>query len=389
MKKDYDVVICGAGVAGIAAALAAARNGASTCLLEREYAPGGLATLGLIVIYLPLCDGQGTQMSTGIAEELLHLSLKYGPGELPAAWADKEAGTEARAAERFRVQYEAAPFILAAEELLLAEGVDIFYSAQLSAATVAKDQLEAVAVETKLGRRYIAGRSFIDASGDADLLYFAGEKTLDDPTNRRTGWYFSYDGKDLKLNQQTDSIRGQIPAGSRLYSGTDLADISQHCIDGRKMILEHVQKLRAAGNDLVYPLIIPAFHGLRMTRRLAGVFEFSEDKHDQVWFPDAIGLIGNWKKRGHRYSIPYRTICAAKFSNLYAAGRCTSADKSGWDLTRVIPTCAVTGQAAGTAAALQAKNGSRPSATLVQEQLQADGVLLDESLFARTEKDLI
>ena len=77
-EKQYEVVVCGGGIAGIAAALAAARNGAKTCLIEREFALGGLATLGLIVVYLPLCDGAGVKMSAGIAEELLKLSIKYG-----------------------------------------------------------------------------------------------------------------------------------------------------------------------------------------------------------------------------------------------------------------------------------------------------------------------
>lgn len=61
--KRYDVAVCGGGIAGIAAALASARQGRKTCLLEKEYALGGLATLGLIVIYLPLCDGAGVKMS--------------------------------------------------------------------------------------------------------------------------------------------------------------------------------------------------------------------------------------------------------------------------------------------------------------------------------------
>ena len=86
-QKEYDVIICGGGVAGIAAALAAARQGARTLLLEKEYALGGLATLGLIVIYLPLDDGEGVQMSGGIAEELLKLSLQDGPGSIPGPWA--------------------------------------------------------------------------------------------------------------------------------------------------------------------------------------------------------------------------------------------------------------------------------------------------------------
>ena len=70
----YDVIVVGGGIAGIAAALAAARTGAKTLLLEKMYLPGGLATSGLVTVYLPLCDGKGTQVSFGLAEELLRLS---------------------------------------------------------------------------------------------------------------------------------------------------------------------------------------------------------------------------------------------------------------------------------------------------------------------------
>ena len=61
----YDVVVIGGGVAGVAAAVAASRCGAKTLLVEKEYALGGLATLGLVVAYLPLCDGKGRQVSFG------------------------------------------------------------------------------------------------------------------------------------------------------------------------------------------------------------------------------------------------------------------------------------------------------------------------------------
>ncbi|MDW7657714.1 MAG: FAD-dependent oxidoreductase, partial [Bacillota bacterium] len=316
------------------------------------------------------------------------VELSRGPGEIPPAWTDPTADRTQRAEQRYLVHYQAAPFMLAAEEQLLAEGVDLLYSAQVSDVDKVDGQITDVWIETKLGRRRIAGSAFIDATGDADLLYFAGEKTFDDPTNRRTGWYFSYDGHDLKLHQQTDPIYTDVPPESRLYSGTDIESVSQHCIDGRKMILAHVRRLQASGQPDVYPLIIPAFHGLRMTRRLDGVLAFSEACHDQIWFDDAIGMIGNWKQRGHRYSIPYRTICAPGLTNLYAAGRCSCADKSGWDLTRVIPTCAVTGEAAGTAAALQAKSGIRPDYPVLQNKLVEQGVLLDESLFSRHEKEV-
>jgi NADPH-dependent 2,4-dienoyl-CoA reductase/sulfur reductase-like enzyme len=64
---NYDVVVVGGGFGGVAAALASARNGAKTLLLERTYMLGGLGTAGLIAIYLPICDGNGRQVSFGIA----------------------------------------------------------------------------------------------------------------------------------------------------------------------------------------------------------------------------------------------------------------------------------------------------------------------------------
>ncbi|MDD3242987.1 MAG: FAD-dependent oxidoreductase [Eubacteriales bacterium] len=383
--REYDVLVCGGGVAGVAAALASARQGMKTCLLEKEYALGGLATLGLIVIYLPLCDGDGVQMSGGLSEELLKLSLQYGPGQIPAAWADTKADRPQRARERYQVQYNAASFMMSAEEALLREGVTIFYDARLSAAEGYADQLKRVAIETKKRKEFIAAKAFVDATGDADLCYFSGEPVVDDPTNRRTGWYFSYNGEKLQLHGQTDPIYTDIPAGSRLYSGTELEDISQHMVDMRRMIRDHVMQLRQQGDKNAYPLLIPTYHGLRMTRRL-DAFGFSEDAHERVWFRDAIGMIGNWKEQHLRYSIPYRCITGVKHTNLYAAGRCASAEKGGWDLTRVIPTCAVMGEAAGIAAAMQAKTGKRPGFEAVQNEVVSRGGLLDESLFDRVEE---
>ena len=65
-----DVAVAGGGVAGIAAALSAARAGAKVALIERGFTLGGLATAGLVTIYLPLCDGKGRQVSFSLAEEL-------------------------------------------------------------------------------------------------------------------------------------------------------------------------------------------------------------------------------------------------------------------------------------------------------------------------------
>ena len=82
-------LVVGGGVAGVSAAIAAARGGSDVILLEREFALGGLATLGLITIYLPLCDGRGSQMIYGLGEELLRLSIRHGAERnYPSAWLD-------------------------------------------------------------------------------------------------------------------------------------------------------------------------------------------------------------------------------------------------------------------------------------------------------------
>lgn len=397
MDTNYDVIVCGGGIAGVSAALASARSGAKTLLIEKTYNLGGLATLGLIVIYLPLDDGDGVKMSGGICEELLKNAYKYGPkkgrpdgwnhdAEIAKVWQDEDVTTsDERKGIRYKTQYNGPSFMISMEELLLENGVKILYDAHLTDVKCGRKKIKEIVVSTKKGPLKLSAKAFVDATGDADLCYFAGEKTIDDDTNRRTGWYYSYDGNTVKLHQQTDPVYSDIPPTSRLYSGTDIEDISQNVIDGRKMILDHVTKLNGGDFEKEYPIIIPTYHGLRVTRRLDTGFYFSENKHDRVWFFDAIGMIGNWKKDSHRYSIPYRSIKAVKNNNLFAAGRCVAASKSGSDLTRVIPTCAVTGEASGVAAAYIAKNGYEADIKTLQNELVKNGVLLDKTLFDKEE----
>ena len=109
---------------------------------------------------------------------------------------------------------------------------------------------------------------------------------------------------------------------------------------------------------------------------------------DGIFFKDSIGMIGNWHRRNdinstpERYSLPIRII-ETKTNNLFVAGRCVPADSEGQDLTRVIPTCVVTGEAAGTLAAYQAIYGNNPSVEELQDILKNNGVLIDDSLFKR------
>jgi hypothetical protein len=100
-------------------------------LLEKEYALGGLGTLGLIVAYLPLCDGNGTQMIGGIGEELLRAAVRFGPGEIPACW--QNGGDDAaKKQQRYELTYAPAPMMIAMERLLTDAGVEILFDCRFA-----------------------------------------------------------------------------------------------------------------------------------------------------------------------------------------------------------------------------------------------------------------
>ena len=134
VNGSYDVVVAGAGIAGVAAALAAARSGVSVTLIERTFGLGGLATLGNVVKYLPLCDGRGTQVMGGIAEELLRLSAQdikntdtvAGFIPVPTCW-DKNGNAEERQSKRMFSSFNPSSFQIYMEELLRNNGIDIMY----------------------------------------------------------------------------------------------------------------------------------------------------------------------------------------------------------------------------------------------------------------------
>jgi len=164
-QTGYDVVVCGGGMAGVAAALAAARHGRKTCLLEKTVFPGGLATAGNVLIYLPLSDRRGRQVTFGLAEELLKASIAYGPGEVHVI-NDYAQGHQS--------VFNPASFILALDELLLAAGVEVWFDSLVCGVQTARGTITGVAVENKSGRGLVKGKTFVDATGDADLAFRAG-----------------------------------------------------------------------------------------------------------------------------------------------------------------------------------------------------------------------
>lgn len=358
ITDECDVLVAGGGVAGISAALAAARQGARVLLLEKQFMLGGLATAGLVTIYLPLCDGTGQQVSFGIAEELLKLSIRYGyEANYPKAWL--ENGTqEEKIQTRYKVRYNAQLFAIAAEQLLRKEGVKILYGTAVCAVAKDNEKISAVIVENKSGRSAIKVKSVVDATGDADICVMSGEETeLFRPGNILAAWYYyatntGYFLKPLGAAEVPEEDRQEETQSliSRRFQGVTAEELSEMVQLAHDQVL--VDFLSQKREDISYmPVTIASIPQIRMTRRIKGAYTIgTEDDHKD--FPDSIGLISNWKKRGPIYEMPFGTLHGTSVKNLITVGRSISATDAMWDVTRVIPACAVTGEAAGLAAAM-------------------------------------
>ena len=140
--------------------------------------------------------------------------------------------------------------------------------------------------------------------------------------------------------------------------------------------LNDIKKRRKLDPTLV-PTSIATMPQLRMTRRIVGEYELDEAEVHQE-FADSVGMVSDWRKRGPIFEVPFGTLYSAKVKNLITAGRCTSVTDDMWDIMRVIPCCAVTGQAAGTAAAMT-EDISNIDIRELQQILHSNGVILHKS----------
>lgn len=387
ITDSCDVLVCGGGFAGISAALAAARQGKKVILLEKQFILGGLGTAGIVTIFLPLCDGYGRQVTFGIAEELFRLSVSMGAEDrYPDNWLDSEDTTKRTEKDkRFEVQYNPQLFAILAEQLLTENGVTILYGSYAVGVSRQDDRIDAVIIENKSGRQAITAKTVVDATGDCDIAYFAEVPTENfKQGNVLAAWYYSLGQKGYTLNplgcadipdDQKNSSNQVNPLIPKRFIGLDGKEISEIVTLSHAATLNDIIKNRKTDNTIV-PTSIATVPQIRMTRKIVGEYTL-HDTEEHKYFADSVGMVSDWRKRGPVYEVPFSTLFSKKIKNLIVAGRCTSVTDSMWDIMRVIPCCAVTGEAAGVAAAI-CDDFTKIGMEELQNILKQNGVVLHE-----------
>lgn len=461
---DCDVCVIGGGVGGTAAAIASARNGANTVLVESSGCLGGQATLGLVTPLDSRSDRDGKPFGgilTEIVDNVISYTQKYcSCGDKGPVW------------------FAASPHILKYVLLDKADeaGVNIRFHTSLLAADTDSGKITSVTVSDKSGLMKINAKAFIDASGDADLTCLSGAEYVKgsepgvfealvktglnkthESENKIEGYSksglmqpvsifflmgnvdvdkaYAFNNKDLKFGDLGITkekfekwkyagtcgfeITGDaipMPQGRILVSrstrsdvavmnmsrvinidGSDADSLNKGEILAQRQVIALVDFLKTfvPGFENAYYMQSGFTLGVRETRRIKGRYVFSGlDAVNCTEFDDTVAkgsyIIDihdpNGKSRaiggeikGSSYNIPFRALVSKTYSNLLACGRCISADHVAHAATRIQGTCIMTGQAAGTAAALSLKQNVPAGDTDIKElreRLIKDGVML-------------
>lgn len=401
--QKTSILVVGGGPAGTAAAFSAKRLGVDVTLVERYGYLGGLATGGLVLGIFPLYDRDKKQVIFGIGEELMKKLdvLKYGI-------IDRN-----KAPVYPTIDAEAFKYVLA--DMLLDSGITAYLDCWgVDAIVDGKGAVKGAVFESKSGRQAILADILVDASGDGDIYAAAGaafEKVKtniglisrignidevdmavgrgsEDPEHPATGKPSEGRPSKGRVNDLNGHAGNSTPAPhvnwlnmkGPVGDALDIADLTAMELKHRRGTWGNVEKLRQKpGNEQVYLAETAPQLGVRLSRLLDGVTKLTvQDIRSGAKFKDVIGYSGAYAN-APEFQIPYGSLVPAKVENVLAAGRCISADFEVADITRLIPVCWVTGQAAGLAAALCIQDKCKPrnvSVTKLQNLLKQQGAYL-------------
>ncbi len=360
LKKDYDVAVVGGGVAGVAAAIVSAREGMRTVLLEKTAALGGLATIGLINWWEPLCNAEGKKLISGISEEILRRTVKYCMHRIPECW-QKEGVWEQDTEERFVTHFSPTVMSLVLNEMLLEANVDIRYEALATYPEMDGKTVKGISVETVGGTEYYGCKMLIDASGSCLMFHRAGAPC------RNGENYMSYYSHMTDLTRENDTmlrLRGWHVSGSGMagkghpegfpyYAGVTGDEVTNYIVKGQSLLLDELKGRDRMAQEIIALPMMPQF---RMIRHIVGGYEMTMDdlyrRHES-----SVGTSPYFGKKGYWFEIPYEAMYVPDYPNIFAAGRIISAHGGAWDATRVIPVACQTGEVAARASALAIREG--------------------------------
>ena len=357
-----DVVVVGGGPAGVAAALSAAREGCSVYLVERTGFLGGLWTGGFVLIVWCIFgankQGKQTQVIHGVTSEILDnlkqrnmLIFERKPTPDP----------------------EAAKYVLA--EMLHDAGVNVLYNSFGANVIRHGEHIDALILETKSGRVAIQGKMFVDASGDGDMMEWAGDEYREMRyqlgLNYRLGNVDHVNPNAPGFEKQWIGDQTPLPSvnwvniyGQPKQDALDVFNLSRLQYELRKSAWENTEKIRQKpGYEDIFLLDTAPILGTRVARILNSLHNVTlEESMTYTVYEDVIGISGGWTDLPYKngtvkaqdrpyWQIPLRSLLSPKTKNLLVAGRCFGFEKELVEDAREIGTCFVTGQGAGIAAA--------------------------------------
>jgi hypothetical protein len=424
MRTDYDVIVAGGGTAGVIAAIAAAREGADTLVIERYGHLGGTAVTGLP--FLGMYDGKDKRVNAGIAKELVdRMVAEKGSldGCFGSTWMDKNY--------RFSITpYEQETYKYVAQEMLLEAGAKILFHSFVSDVVVEDGRLKALEAVGKSGKQLYNAGVFIDTTGDGDIAAKCKVPMVNKDLAQNASILFRIGGVNTKLFlealQKGEGIEGWENWHTRVLVGPRLDDAAAGPIhlaghiraeDGKEITFTaisiistevYMNATRTVGinatstEDItrgeiserrnVWNLMktltqnVPGFKnsyllytapvGFRESRNIIGEYLLQkEDVLSGRQFDDSVvrgaypidihdPLGGRTQfmfiKDGGSYSIPYRCFLPKDIDCLLVAGRCLSATHEAMGSARIMGVAMGQGQAVGTAAALSSKAGVSP-----------------------------
>lgn len=433
---EPDVLICGAGCAGVGAALSAARSGASTMVVDRCGFAGGFLTAVVGAGFDGLVDSRtGKVVVGGVALEMI-----VGMGLVPDVTsveqlrgmrftrnADLVIVAQQVPTGRTRLCSDPEKFKLAADRLFRQAGVRVLYHTQivdvLTTGSGADARIDAVVVANKGGLGCIRPRQVIDCTGDGDVAAWAGAPfdLFEHPQPMSLHFRIGNVPASPEFQKRCGEVLREAHAAGRIgvYGGPwmsafapDEVYVNGVRLPGLGIDPEILSNAEQQGREDAWRMFelwkeaMPEFRdayfvtsgpvvGVRETRRVRGEYTLKEK---DVWAAaqfDDVAVLGAWAVDRHPsdgsagyhaepeiapYDIPYRTLVPVAIDNLLIAGRCHSATPEAAASSRVTITAMGMGQAAGTAAALAFHRQTTPrqvSVSALQDSLRAQGAILE------------